>query len=195
MLTCAPAAVVPLNRCDPTPAKMYQTSALPSVGPTLFNDGHEAILHQSILVQDWRRSSAIGRLADELEDGRGSPVPQHSGRFSVLPADIRPPDEIVTILANKCHRHSELPPDFRAFATTKKVLVGVRGSQRRDGNAGSLRVHHLTRLSRIRAGDRIECRRRGGVTAPDEPLPSSTVSTPWLKQFIARPRASCGRRH
>ena len=62
VLTCAPAAVVPLEACSPDgPRERVRAKRLPAVGPAFFDGHHEAVVGQRVAVGIRQQKAASGR--------------------------------------------------------------------------------------------------------------------------------------
>ena len=127
MLTCGPAAVVPLDACSPYgPREGIGAERLPAVGPAFFDDGHEAVVGQRVAVGIRQQEAASGGAVDEHRTPARAAVGERPRLLAILAADVRPSDEVVALLAHVRDRHRERRPSSRSTPIEYSSVRGAR---------------------------------------------------------------------
>ena len=150
MLTCAPAADVPLEACSPDARdQVYRPERLPSVRPPLLGRDDDTVVGQR--VPAWVGQLELPRVlaVDQLEDRHRGAVSEEAGGGTILPADIGPSDEVLPVLVGEDQRHRGRVADFASRPALYSSVRGARSSGSSTSCAGEVYRDH-TRIAAVR---------------------------------------------
>ena len=106
VLTCEPAAVVPLDGCNPDVREIgVRARRVPPIGTSFFRGEHQPVVGERVIRRVGQQKPSIGGRVDQHEHGHALAIRQDAALFTIAASDVGPADELVTLFADVGHGH------------------------------------------------------------------------------------------